>query len=129
MNTALQILGAFGVGGILVAVLNGLFAKRKLSAEATKIITDAASGVVQNLRDENARVIASNTALSVKVEALNVKVEHQQTQIEDGQRVQRSQSEALAIHAFWDQQAVTLCREQGIDLPAPPPLTTVNSGS
>lgn len=129
MNEVIQWVTGVGIGGILLALVNGLFTKRKLSAEATKIITDAASGVVQNLRDENARVIASNTVLGVKVAELTVKVEHQQVQIEQGQRIQRVQSEALAVHAFWDQQAVSICAEQGINLPAPPPLTTIHSGS
>jgi hypothetical protein len=124
MNEIVQWVTGVGIGGILLAIVNGLFSKRKLSAEATKIITDAASGVVQNLRDENARVIASNTALGVKVDGLTRRVELQQGQIEDGQRIQRAQSDALAIHAFWDTQAVAICAEQGIDLPAPPPLST-----
>jgi hypothetical protein len=117
VNPWLQLLGSAAVGAVLVAIIGGLFSKRKLSAEATDIITKAASGVVERLEAENARVIASNTLLSGKVEA-------QQIQVDQVQRAQRAQGEALAIHAFWDRQAVEALREHGIDLPPPPPLPT-----
>lgn len=117
MNAWLQLLGSAAVGAVLVAMITGLFSKRKLSAEATDIITKAASGVVERLEEENARVILSNTHLSQRVEA-------QQTSVDEMKRTQRQQGEALAIHAFWDNQAVEALRAQGIDLPPPPPLNT-----
>lgn len=122
MNPVLQWLASATVGALLLAIVNGLFSKRKLSAEATDIITKAASGVVERLESENARVIASNNALYAKVQA-------QQDTIEEVQRVQRAQGEALAIHAFWDRQAVTVARDHGIDLPEPPPLHINENGS
>lgn len=115
MNVALQWLGGIGIGAVLVAIVTGLFSKRKLSAEATKIITDAASGVVEIQKAELARVVASNVLLAGKVEA-------QQIQLDEIQRAVRIQAEILAIHAFWDQQAVTVARDHGISLPEPPPL-------
>lgn len=117
MNQWLTGLAGIGVGSVLVALITGLFSKRKLSAEATKIITGAASEVVEIQKAELARVIASNTLLNGKVDA-------QQIQIDDMQKMVRAQSEALAIHAFWDTQAVGIAREHGIELPPPPPLTT-----
>lgn len=117
MNPWLQLLGSAAVGAVLAAVVAGLFSRRKLSAEATKIITDAASGVVQNLRDENARVIASNAALSKRLAALQKKVDADH-------RLLHKQGEMLSIHAFWDQQAVAIAREHDIELPPPPPLYT-----
>lgn len=117
MNQWLSALVGLGVGSVLVALLNGLFSKRKLSAEATKIITEAASDVVEIQKAELARVLASNTVLTGQIAA-------QQIQLEEVQRVVRATSEALAIHAFWDSQAVDIAREHGIELPPPPPLTT-----
>ena len=117
MNQWLAALVGVGVGSIVVAFINGLFSKRKLSAEATKIITGAASEVVEIQKAELARVIASNTLLNGKVEA-------QQIQLEEVQRVLRSQAAALEVHAFWDLQAVGIALKHGIDLPPPPPLTT-----
>lgn len=108
MNPILQWLASAAVGAVGVAIVNGIFSKRKMSADATDIITKAASGLVERLESENARVIASNAALSSKVEGV--------------QRAQQAQSEVLAIHAFWDRQAVDVLRDQGIDLPEPPPL-------
>lgn len=122
MNPVLQWLTSAAAGALLLAVVNGFFAKRKLSAEATDIITKAASGVVERLESENARVIASNATLSGKVEA-------QQTRLDDFHRILRAQSDALAIHAFWDRQAVTIAADHGIALPEPPPLHIPENGS
>lgn len=115
MNGWLQQLAGLGVGAILATVITGLFSRRKLSAEATKIITDAASGTLKDLRDENTRLAARVAA-----------TETQQDQLRDIQRRQderqRADHQALAIHAFWDRQAWNTLKEQGIDLPEPPPL-------
>lgn len=46
------ILGSTGLGAIIAAVINGYFSHRKLGAEATKIISDAAVGVVERIEDE-----------------------------------------------------------------------------
>ena len=43
-SEVLRWITSLGVSAVLLALVNGLFGKRKLSAEATKIITDAASG-------------------------------------------------------------------------------------
>lgn len=113
----LQSLAGFGVGAVVVAVLNGLFNKRKLSAEATKIITDAASGIVERLEQENARIVAANTLLEGKVQATQIE---QATQREH----QRQVDQVLAMHALWDKQVVEIAAQHDIDLPTPPPLTT-----
>ncbi len=117
MNPWLQWLSSAAVSAVVIAVITGLFSKRKISAEATKIIADAASGVVERLEKENARVILSNSTLAQRVEA-------QQSDVDQMKRTQRLQGDALAIHAFWDNQAVEKLREQGIELPPPPPLNT-----
>lgn len=117
MNPWLQWLGSAAVAGVLVAVINGLFSKRKLSAEATDIIAKAASGVVERLEEENARVSLSNSKLTEKLDDLQARVTR-------GEQTTRAQGETIAIHAFWDTQAVEKLQELGIDLPPPPPLTT-----
>jgi hypothetical protein len=107
---------SFGVAGVLLAVVNGLFGKRKLSAEATKIITDAASGTLKDVRDENVRLLARTATLESRVTA----VEHENQQ----QARHLRQTDALiVVHGEWDRQAFYAARNKGIDLPEPPPLT------
>lgn len=117
MNPWLQALGYIGLGGVFVAIINGLFSKRKLSADATKIITDAASGIVERLQQENARVMGANLVLTSKVEAL------QQLQNED-REWRRHVDQLLAMHQMWDVQVVEIAQSHNIDLPPPPPLNT-----
>lgn len=115
MNPWLQALVSFGVGGVLVAVINGLFSKRKLSADATKIITEAASGVVERLKDENLRM---NTELA-QVRAEQASARQRETERD---RRERERDHAILLHGYWDQQVFTMARDQGLTLPEPPPL-------
>jgi len=101
VNTVVTWLTGAGVGVVLAAIIAGLFSRRKLSAEATEIITKAASGVVERLEAEVTRVTADNAALRAQVQRQEV---------------------ALGVHSFWDRQAYDILAQQGIELPPPPPL-------
>ena len=107
---------SFGAAGVLLAVVNGLFSKRKLSAEATKIITDAASGTLKDVRDENTRLLGRQATLEARVDAVEkenrVQAEHQ-----------RQTDALIVVHGEWDRQAYYAARNKGINLPEPPPLT------
>ncbi len=50
----LAILGSAGFTAIIGAIINAVFNRRKLSAEATQIITQAAAGTVENVMKDNA---------------------------------------------------------------------------
>lgn len=117
MNQWLSLLTAVGVGSVITALVTGLFGKRKLSADATKIITEAAGGLVKDLRDENARHIASNASLTERLAAL------ERRELERDQR-ERERDHAILLHGYWDQQVFTMARDQGLALPEPPPLPT-----
>jgi hypothetical protein len=115
-SEVLRWMTSFGAAGVLLAVVNGLFGKRKLSAEATKIITDAASGTLKDVRDENVRLLGRTATLEARVDAV--------------ERENRKQSEHLrqtdaliVIHGEWDRQAFYAAKSSGIQLPEPPPLT------
>lgn len=107
---------SLGVSAILLAIVNGLFSKRKLSAEATKIITDAASGTLKDVRDENTRLLARQATLEGRVDA----VERENRQ----QAAHQRQTDALiVVHGEWDRQAYYAAKSKGVLLPEPPPLT------
>lgn len=52
----LQFLGGAGVAAVVAAVINAFVNRRKLSAEATEIITKASAGVVENIMKDNAEL-------------------------------------------------------------------------
>ena len=108
MNMAIAILGSSAITALMGSIVVGLFSKKKLSAEATKVITDAASGVVELLKAENLRVVGGNAALSTMVEKFRAD--------------QKAQEARLSVHAFWDRQVAAVLAQHGIDLPEPPPL-------
>jgi hypothetical protein len=117
MNQWLSVLTLLGVGSILGTVVAGLFNKRKLSADATKIITEAAGGLVKDLRDENSRHLAANLVLTERVSALERRERERDVR-------ERERDHAILLHGYWDQQVFTMARDQGLALPEPPPLPT-----
>jgi hypothetical protein len=117
MNQWLTGLAGLGLGSIVAAVIAGLFSKRKLSAEATKIITEAASDVVEIQKGEIARV-------SVTVDQLRAEVRAAQDREKERDKRERERDHAILLHGFWDTQVFTMARDQGITLPEPPPLPT-----
>ena len=112
MNVWLQMLGAGSIGAIFLAVINGFFGRRKLSAEATQIITDAAGGLVQRLDDQVRDYDTRFKAVSADLDR----------ERRERQQHERSTDERLAIHAAWDRGVVLEAQQQGFHLPPPPPL-------
>jgi len=113
MDTAviIQLLGSATVAAVIGAVINGIVNRKKLGAEATEIITKAASGVVADLRADNERL------------------RHRLTQLEETQdewELEREEwKRVLQVHAAWDLMATAAVKAAipPIDLPPPPPLT------
>lgn len=112
MSTAeviIALLGGGSIAGILGAVINGIFSRRKLGADATEVITKAASGVVERIEQDNER-------LRKEVETHEERDAYWRGLIAEHTRV-------LQLHAAWDHMAVQKLREAGItDLPDPPPV-------
>lgn len=111
--TLIAVIGAVGV--LAGAIVTGIFNKRKLTADASKIITDAAAGVVELLRGENTRVLAE--VAQVRQEVVSVR---QENEVMRADAVQLH--EIAAVHASWDRQAFDELAKHGINLPTPPPL-------
>lgn len=110
------ILGTAGISTVIAAIVTGLFSKRKLGAEATEIITKAATSVVTNLQNELARQQNVNTELVREhKEHIVTLIESHAEEIEEVRRV-------LQLHVAWDAIAIAKMAEVGIDLPPAPPL-------
>jgi|GEM_PF-3524825 len=111
-TTLAAFLGGGGVAAIVTAVVTGLFSKRKLGAEATEIITKAASGVVERIEKDN---------LDLRAEVTGLKEAREQDKRE-WRQVTRDWRAALQLHAAWDALAIAKLHEAGIEIPEPPPL-------
>lgn len=109
-TTLLQVLGSAGIATVLAAVITAWVNKRKLGAEATHLITQAASGVLSRLEAENARLIR-------RMNALERDLEREREQRESEQREWRR---CLQLHAAWDHLAIQ--KGAGGGLPEAPPL-------
>lgn len=116
-------LGAGSIGAVLAALVTGLFTKRKLGAEATEIITKAASGVVESLNAEVARV---NTRLSTALSEHEAdRARHARERAADRARFTREledRDRVLQLHVAWDMLVRAKLAEHDIDVPEPPPL-------
>lgn len=101
------------LGVILAAVVVAMFNRRKLGADATEIITRAAAGVVDDLREDREKE----------------RLEHAETRREfakyrlESRRENRVLKDAIRTHLFWDTMILDVLKKQGIhDLPPPPSL-------
>lgn len=133
----LAILGTGGLASIVGAGVNGYLARRKLGAEATQIITQAAGGVVELMNEELARAkdnltkeAAERARLGERVRNLEQAQEKQRQEFEAEmrareivwQRVEKEWREALQLHVAWDEVAILKMQEAGVELPPAPPL-------
>lgn len=104
-----------GLSAILLAIVNAIFNRRKTSAEATSVITQAAGGLVANLNADNLSLRGENQLLKTQVQELLDKDERRDRREE---RVR----DAMKEHNEYDKKMAEKLREAGIDVPMPPPL-------
>lgn len=127
-------LGAGSVGAVIAAMVTGLFTKRKLGAEATEIITKAASGVVETLNAEIIRLNAATAVVRTEQAADAARHRLDDEAREARHKLEREADQAkhareldairrvLQLHVAWDLMARAKLSEHGINLPEPPPL-------
>lgn len=132
MNWLVQIGGATAISTVLITLINVIMTRRKttaeagqLSADATKIITDAAGGVVAQIREDNARLRSENADLRRSERMLEARVDDLEEDAIEWRREREEWRRVLMVHAAWDAMAVTAVRKAipPIDLPDVPPLT------
>jgi hypothetical protein len=121
-STIIQLLVAMAGTGSLVAVVQGLFTRRKTRAEvaetgasATKVITDAAALLVATVQSDNVSLRAEIAALRVRVDRL--------------QAWREAAEHNFEIHERWDEamaDAVRVCARDHhyvfAEMGGPPPL-------
>lgn len=126
----LQIFISGAMATVLVAIINAVVNRRRIGAEATKFITDAAAGVVKDLNADNDRLRAENRAINealstnrtdvVRMKDRLRRAEHDMAELK---RHSDKQTTMLQGHQHWDEMAAHLIRKAGIEIPDPPPLT------
>lgn len=108
-QVVIALLSTGSLAAIAGAIVTGVFNRKRLGADATEIITRAASSVVERIEGENER-------LRKEIEELKSDRAILRDMIEEHTKV-------LQLHAAWDALAVAKLREHDIlDLPDPPPM-------
>lgn len=120
MNEAIQLLLSAGGAGVLAALINAVMNRRKLSAEATQIITMAAAGTVENVVKDNTTLRAEVAELRRRVdefsEASRLHEEMQRAWKHDEERyrwhLERWQRYAHAMRALLESNKVAVTEEE-----------------
>jgi hypothetical protein len=86
----LQVVMAVFASGVVTAFITGFFNKRKLGADAAKLITDAAASVTQTMRSRLEELEAKDKIRDLEEDAFRVKLE---------------------LHEEWDRKLVRLIRQ------------------
>lgn len=110
-ETVTAIVSAVGLSSIVAAAINAISNRKKTGADATKVITDAALGVVTQLQSRVKDLLDEVKELKAREDA----------------RDQREEAARLALmkHHQWDLRLVDLINESlptRVDLLPPPPL-------
>lgn len=110
-----QLLGTAGTAAIATAVIQGVFSRKRLGAEATQIIQTAASGVVIMLEKQVAEKTATIDECVSRERALEKRVRDLEDEREDQRQINQ-------MHAAWDYLAHAELQIHASKLPPPPPL-------
>lgn len=123
----IYMLGAGGLSAIFAAIIAGLFSKRKLGAEATEIITRAASGVTERLESELNRADQKAERREREYNAERQIWEQKIDAMAAAHVAERGEwRRVLQLHVAWDAIALAKLDEIGIELPPVPPVTPAN---
>lgn len=118
-ETIATLLGALGLSGITAGLINAISNRKKTGADATKVITDAALGVVTQLQERIKELLAEQTTLKQEVSDL-------QDREDDRDSRETAARKALLKHHEWDLRLTRLINEKLPDhsgeLLPPPPL-------
>jgi len=106
--TVIQLLFSAGVTTVVVTIINGFLQRRKMGADTTKIITDAASGVLTRIEDDNKRLRTDDSKNRTRIDQL-------EDYIDEGRGV-------INRHIEWDELVVRRAKAVDLYLPDPPPL-------
>jgi hypothetical protein len=110
-ETISAIVGSVAASGVLAGLINAISNKRKTGADATKVITDAALGIVTQLQARIKELLEEVSDLKAREDARD-------------QREDQSQR-ALMKHHQWDLELVSIINQSLPDhkgLLPPPPL-------
>lgn len=106
------ILGSSGITAVVLAIMNAVFNRFKMKADATAVLTGAAGGLVTALQTDNGRLRAENAII--------------RSHAERKARAERARDAAfrrqLEAHHEYDVDIAKTLRQAGFDVPDPPVL-------
>lgn len=117
-ETVATLLAAVGFSGIVAALINAISNRKKTGADATKVITDAALGVVTQLQERIKELLAEQSNLKTQVNDLEEREDQRDAREHAARR-------ALLKHHEWDLRLARFINENHpdhADLLPPPPL-------
>lgn len=122
MNPLIQILLSAGGATVLAALITAVMNRRKLSAEATQIITQAAAGTVENVMKDNAELRTRMAVLEAKLRdyeaAQRIHDDRERHHLLAEERYRRHSTECHDYTAI----LASKLRELGETVPDPPPI-------
>lgn len=128
MKALLYFVGLMVSGGVVGAIVNGFFGRRRLSAEAVKMIQEAAAGTIKDVREDAQEARQQIGELELRERNLKARIgelEDAVDTIDARSRRERRRWYLLAeAHAEWDAMVVKQLRrlDPAVTLPDPPTL-------
>lgn len=98
----IQILASVLGSTVFVSLLTAYFNRKKLGAEATDIITKAATGVVEQYKSDNIDLRNRDEARVKQIARMTSRIEHLELAERERNWELHTLREQLQIHAAWD---------------------------
>lgn len=116
----IQLLGAIGAAGVVTAIVNAIFGRKKMSADVVKTINEAADGAVKRVEDDNARLRKENEALDEKVDDCAQKAREAEERAWHAERRADRLADALIAYVSYAGRQTDVIRELGGVIEDPP---------
>lgn len=118
----LQIASAIGLSAVVGAIVNGIINRKKLGAEATHLLTQAAGGLVERLEVENKRLNDRQRELETRGDELEDEVDQVRRTARLAEwRAENAERYAEDLLAWGTRLARRLEQECGLDAVESPP--------
>lgn len=113
-------LTSLGIGGILAAIVTGLFGRKKASADAAAVIGDTARELLQPLRERLQDMAQEEKRMRRRVEDLEADLRWLRAERADQIRRDAAMQTHLRALSIWAQEWLPRARAMGLEVSDPP---------
>lgn len=119
-QAVIQLLGALGVAGVISAIINAFFGRKKMGADVSAKLNEAAGGIVERVEADNTRLRDENMKLDDRVEQIILASRAAEDRAYRAERRADRLSEILREYVTYSARQTEVIRSLGGTIEDPP---------